>query len=355
MEKEKIWMKRWGLLGALLAAGCLLFAACGEEPVVPPQTYAITAENSADCTLEAPASAEAGQTVTVTAEVRSELKEVSGVFFNGAACTPAGEGTFTFVMPAEAVTLTASAQFVQTEILSDDVLYWDAASPGQIARAREEDASWAGDLFCFRFAEARNLQPSEITVTSLNPEVIPDEAIGDLSLHSVNMGSMRDYGTFRVSLGKVSPGTAYLAVQAKSSSVTRIDAVVIKKVQVVEYGQIVQETWNETVNVDLSQVFDRYQGITVQIYDADAPYSADDFGVTEIADREMMTLTLAYVPGHRYSFSVYYLDKAGKAVFLDLPGEVYGEGSETTGFAHYKSPFLTFALPDTSITIAATD
>ena len=271
-------------------------------------------------------------------------------------------------MPAEAVTLTASAQFVTLDRVFDRLgtvradgdplrrrVVLGCRSPGQIARAREEDASWAGDLFCFRFAEARNLQPSEITVTSLNPEVIPDEAIGDLSLHSVNMGSMRDYGTFRVSLGKVSPGTAYLAVQAKSSSVTRIDAVVIKKVQVVEYGQIVQETWNETVNVDLSQVFDRYQGITVQIYDADAPYSADDFGVTEIADREMMTLTLAYVPGHRYSFSVYYLDKAGKAVFLDLPGEVYGEGSETTGFAHYKSPFLTFALPDTSITIAATD
>ena len=96
MEKKRTKTKRWGGLGALLLTGCLLFAACGEEPVVPPQTYAITAESSADCTLEAPASAEAGQTVTVTAEVRSELKEVSGVFFNGAACTPAGEGTFYF-------------------------------------------------------------------------------------------------------------------------------------------------------------------------------------------------------------------------------------------------------------------
>lgn len=73
--------------------------------------------------------------MTVTVTSKSVLKTVAEVKANDTACTAGGDGTYTFTMPAENVTITVTMQSVQTEIPSDDVLSWRANAPDRIAKA----------------------------------------------------------------------------------------------------------------------------------------------------------------------------------------------------------------------------
>ncbi len=339
------------ILAALAACMCVclcfgIFAACddrsgnGEQPA----EYTITANNGTGYTVDAPASAKEGDTVTVTVSVSDELRTVQSVTANGTACTAGTDGSYTFTMPAENVTIAVSLGYIQTEMTNDDMAF-RASTPSQIAKARDED-TWAEQLIYFDFTENKNLSKNDVTVTSLNPNVIPQDAIDEIYLHSPSMGTMRDYGSFTIDLSKVSLGTAYIAVHAESSSATRIDATIIKKIDVVNYGEIDVETWDETVVLDLSDVFDRYNDITIQISDSDYQYGTTSQLVTVTAEQETMSVDIKYIPGHNYSVNVYYMDSTTERnVYFDLTE------SQTGMYAFYNDGDLTFTLAGQTINI----
>lgn len=339
------------LLAALAAclSVCLcfgIFAACGgnEGEETQPAEYTITAESGAGYSVDAPDTAKQGDTVTVTVSVSDELRTVQSVTANGTACTAGTDGKYTFTMPAENVTVAVSLGYIQTEMTSDDMAF-RASTPSQIAKAQEGD-TWADQIIYFDFTEDKNLGDDDVTVTSLNPDVIPQDAVEDIYLHSTNMGSMRDYGSFTIDLSQVSLGTAYIAVHAESSSVTRIDATIIMKIEVVNYGEINVETWDETVVIDLSKVFDRHDGITIQISDSDQQYGTTSQTVTAEADQETMSVDIKYVPKHNYRINVYYKDSSTERyVYFDLTE------SQTGMYAFYDDGNLTFTLPDQQINI----
>lgn len=334
------------LLIALIALCIALpLAACGNETPPPAETeYTITAADGADYSVDAPATAEEGATVTVTVTGKTVLKTVAEVRANDTACTAGGNGTYTFTMPAENVTITVTMQSVQTEIPSDDVLSWRANAPDQIAKAQEGD-TWAEQYFYFDFS--RQTRVDDLTVTSLNEDVIPADAIENACTRGD--GSWADYGYFVVDLSKVSLGAAYIAVQAD-------DMTIIKRVDVVEYGTIEYETWNVSVTFDLSEVFgEGYTGMFIQISDSDAPYGAKEpfyvkQDIDEATDEETITISVKYVPGHNYSVAVFYYDEQIKNANFPIPDTVGGPGT-WPDVPRYDSPNLTFTAEGQSITL----
>lgn len=333
------------LLIALIALCMALpLAACGNETPPPAETeYTITAADGADYSVDAPATAEEGATVTVTVTGKTVLKTVAEVRANDTACTAGGDGTYTFTMPAENVTITVTMQSVQTEIPSDDVLSWRANAPDRIAKAQEVD-TWAEQYFYFDFS--RQTRVDDLTVTSLNEDVIPAAAIENARTRGD--GSWADYGYFVVDLSKVSLGTAYIAVQAD-------DMTIIKRVDVVEYGTIEYETWTVSVTFDLSKVFGKgYTDMYIRISDADAQYGVkESFYVKRDIDEETITIPVEYVPGHNYSVAVFYDDKQiSNAAFPILDavdtGSVTGEDENLPRF---DNPYLTFTAEGQSITL----
>lgn len=329
------------LLIALIALCMALpLAACGNETPPPAETeYTITAADGADYSVDAPATAEEGETVTVTVTGKTVLKTVAEVKANDTACTAGGNGTYTFTMPAENVTITVTMQSVQTEIPSDDVLSWRANAPDRIAKAQEDD-TWAEQYFYFDFS--RQTRVDDLTVTSLNEDVIPADAIENACTRGD--GSWADYGYFVVDLSKVSLGTAYIAVQAD-------DMTIIKRVDVVEYGTIEYETWNVSVTFDLSEVFGKgYTDMFIQISDADAQYGVkESFYVKRDIDEETITISVEYVPGHNYSVAVFYDDgQISNAAFPIL--DAVGTGI-VPDVATFDNPYLTFTAEGQSITL----
>ncbi len=331
------------LLIALIALCMALpLAACGNETPPPAETeYTITAADGADYSVDAPATAEEGATVTVTVTGKTVLKTVAEVRANDTACTAGGNGTYTFTMPAENVTITVTMQSVQTEIPSDDVLSWRANAPDQIAKAQEGD-TWAEQYFYFDFS--RQTRVDDLTVTSLNEDVIPADAIENACTRGD--GSWADYGYFVVDLSKVSLGTAYIAVQAD-------DMTIIKRVDVVEYGTIEYETWNVSVTFDLSEVFgEGYTDMYIRISDADAQYGVKESfyvkrDIDESTDEETITIPVEYVPGHNYSVAVFYYDEQiSNAAFPIL--DAVGTGI-VPDVATFDNPYLTFTAEGQSI------
>lgn len=329
------------LLIALIALCMALpLAACGNETPPPAETeYTITAADGADYSVDAPATAEEGATVTVTVTGKTVLKTVAEVKANDTACTAGGDGAYTFTMPESDVTIAVTMQSVQTEIPADDTLTWRANAPGTIAKAQESD-TWAEQYFYFDFS--RQTRVDDLTVTSLNEDVIPADAIENACTRGD--GSWADYGYFVVDLSKVSLGTAYIAVQAD-------DMTIIKRVDVVEYGTIEYETWTVSVTFDLSKVFGKgYTGMFIQISDADAQYGVkESFYVKRDIDEETITIPVEYVPGHNYSVAVFYYDEQiSNANFPIL--DAVGTGT-VPDVATFDSPYLTFTAEGQSITL----
>ena len=332
---------------------CLSFgmlAACGggtkNDDKTQDTEYTITAQ-SEGCSFDGiPAQAKEGEKISFTVSVSDSLKTVEKVMANDNECTFA-DGKYSFTMPAQNVQVTATVGYVQKEILSDDALLWSANVPSQICKAREEDGSWPDQMVHFEFSEPKNVgYEGNVTVTSLNPEIIPQSALTNLYTNKLdNYNGFCDYGSFRISLDEVSLGTAYIAVHAKTSSVTPIDATIIKKIEVVNYGELQEETWQESVKVDLSRVYDEYKdnNIQIQISDPDHQYGTPIRMVTVAATVDVMPVTFDYIPNHNYSITVYYGEHPN-LVFFTLNESV-------TANATYQNGDLVFTQEGVTISV----
>ncbi len=343
--------KTFGLILTLLCL-CLSFgmlAACGggkkDDNKAQDTEYTITAQ-SEGCTFEGlPAQAKEGDKLTFTVSVSDSLKTVEKVMANDTECAFA-DGKYSFTMPAQNVQVTVTVGYVQKEVLSDDALLWSANVPSQICKARKEDGSQSQDVY-FEFSTPKNVgYEGNVTVTSLNPEIIPQSALTDLFVNKLdNYNGYCDYGSFEINLDKVSLGTAYIAVHAKTSSVTPIDATIIKKIEVVNYGELQEETWQENVEVDLSRVYDEFKdnNIMIQISDRDHLYGTPSRTVTVAASSDVMTVSFDYIPNHNYSITVYY-GESPKLVFFTLNESV-------TANATYQNGDLVFTQEGVTISV----
>lgn len=281
----------------MLMIGFLLIG-CGDKKQASPAQYNINLPTSDLYEISSShTTAQAGQTITLTIILESKVYAITEVLANDIVCEKTDEA-YTFSMPEEDVTIVVNTQI--QEINSDDGVLWATSAPNQIAKAQEGD-TWADDYIYFNFVE--NVNSPQYELVSTDENVIPNDAMS-VYFKDANMGSMKSGGSITIELDKVNLGTTYLIFHVHTSSGGYTDATITKKIEVVEYGQIEVTTWTNTINFDLSSIYDRYENINISISDQNSQYGTESNSVSLKPDNEKVTVDIQYVPGHAYSVSV---------------------------------------------------
>ena len=336
---------------------CTAFSACGERPPVTAETYKISVPNSADYTVESDkTSAEEGQEITLTVTLLNNELVLDKVFANDILCEENYDETFSFVMPAEDVTVRVETSQIQ-EILSSGIVSLDAKTPDYISMS--SGADWetgfiANEDIYFNLSSSI-LGRLSVEVTSTNEAVIPNSAF------TVDEGDsyMPTGGSVKIDLTKVQAGTTYVYIHVKSNGVSTVNDTLIKKIQVVEYGsldELIQPSaWKNSITFDLSKIVGKYDGITVRVYDFDAQYGAsDNEAIYTITDEEEYTLEFNYIKNHEYSVKVYYTEIPGDSQstkYFVLPNVMSGPSTSELGFNELKDGFVTFAFNGGSLKV----
>ncbi len=337
------------LSAAILGAGVLVACDGEEEPVeVTTTTYSITLpETSTIYTISADKStAEEGETITLTIQLTDTINYgIESVQYNTSNCTQVDETTYTFVMPASDVTISVTT-IEYEEVTSDNGASFRATTPNKVAKAQESDVSWAYDSFYIDF-DSTVINPS-VTITSSNESVISTDA---LTLYST--GGDGSYVTnlyYRLYLSTVEIGTTYLTFNIRSST-TGYSATLVKKIEVVEYGEdLYDETWSESITLNLaSSVTSRYNysEIRYQLYDTNRQYSSTiGTATTETPETSEHTINFTYVPNHEYSISAYVVDSDGRAdTWLTIGDVISGSDGQC------NDGYLTFNKENVSLTL----
>lgn len=332
-----------------LLAMTLGIAACGGEEKTETQTYSITCQTSDEYTLQASkASAEAGESISVTVTVKSEDKYLTGVQYNGEECTKEGDG-FVFTMPAENVTLTAVlGNYTQTTEngiakLEDEAtaVIVNGTYPGGILDTKTWKISVGLDASYMTMLNA--------SYESSNEEVLP---VGAISTENVQAsGSNVIVGAkIVIDTTKIKAGVSWLTATFKSGNNSSQKGTLVLKITVSESVQV--EYWNETLVFDVE---DFGADTTFYVYVSDRNYIENDevkqnqnFDELKAQDGKV-TVTFRYAPGHSYWLE-FGVNTADGVIWYDLSESVSG-GSSDTGFNQYKDKLLSFIEPDYTLNI----
>ena len=308
------------------------FAACddgepdpsgGEGTDPTPHSVTVEAPDGVDARASA-TTATAGVNVTVTVDAPAWL-DIASVEYNDKACTANTDGTYSFAMPDEDVTVEITVEDSGVSVDEDDGMTWISA-PAQIAPyeygSQTYEIHFGNDRINASIDSDGNLEYAE--VYSTNEAVIPADAIsGVRSTSGLNNGQYTS-AAFTVDLSKVSAGSATLVFNDTDN-----DRTIAKYVTVTEYGTIVPGTLDTAQfsfdlrfdlddlirgnylpdDVDLSTVY-----INFNVTDRDYIYgSAPEFGFAtesyrldlnaDQTDFENEIITIDYVIGHRYTMT----------------------------------------------------
>ncbi len=336
-----------------------------------PSTYTVEWFPSEQYTVDCPVTeAETGDTIRFTVAPANGVT-LTGVYANGIPCE--FDGTYYyFAMPEGGAIITVQTSPVSaggdggdggsetyTEVLVSGDLSWRSDTPDEMPTAETGD-EYATYRLYFDFAESKYLSGDSVTLTSLTTDVLPQEALGEVSLWSDNMGNRYAYGYFDVDLLTANPGTAYISVHVDADmGGTSIDDTIVKKIDIVPYSEFTSEVWTETVTVNIPDWAD-YEGLTIQVsndtmwkYGLSADiYTVEVTGETTVIEAE-------YLPkGGGLGITVYYdnpnYGEPGESQlsFIELP-EVVGEGSTATDLVRFDGSYAYFPLPNGSIEITA--
>lgn len=341
----------------LLVVGGVLLTACGEEPEQP-KTYSITLPSSNDYVVEADKqTAQEGESVTLTVTLNNAELEIISVSANDEACDQQSQGTYVFTMPAADVAITVRTQQIQ-EVYQSGIVSWAEDVPTYVSAANDGE-TWGTVDFDF-VLDYQIYGGIDATITSTNQDVISNDVLEDLQVTS-SSAYLTSEGGFTLNCTDLHPGTTYLIMQLKSGSVSAVNDTLIKKVVVVEYGELDQyyqpQLWDASVTVNLpSSDFAEFGKITVQVNDMDQPYGVSNslglFTAELQEGSESVTLNIKYFKGHDVHLNVYfYSDEYRQNMFFDLPEVVTGFGSSETGFNTYIDGVLSFAYNGGSISI----
>lgn len=353
----------------LLCLSGVLLVACGEDKTK--ESYYVNIPSSSDYTITVDGkelssfTANEGDEIALTVTVDAERKAIDSVLFNSTPCTFT-DGVYKFTMPAEDVNITVNLADVLMEVLTDDVLSWSKSVPDQISM-KEEGLSYNPDYrFNFNFSESVNIsnKAKDITITSSNQNVIPDDAF-TVNLTSSNKGTMMSGGEIVISTENINAGETYITLHVKPSSYsTNVDATIIKRVEVVPYGELPAPTyWKETLTLDLSKISskDLENGLLITVSDNNWLYGSGvtsfqewSFTVDDLDNDDCVTLEINYVQNHEFTVSLMPLTEGGSFTGASFElNETIGEGDSVNGFNQYVDGILTFVTPNSELTIKA--
>lgn len=357
-----------GLCAIFLISG-ITFAACGKEQKA--ETYTITLPSSTDYTVQSDVvTAEAGQTITLTVTLLNNEMVLEEVLANDIACTENYNGTFSFIMPNENVTISVQTSQLQ-EVHSTDFVWLDDDNLYTITMA-EEDVSYADtrDLN-ISFVDKQAMTIINETISSSNQEVIPDTAIifipvTDQDLHGSNGSNQILKGVIEIDPFQIHEGTSYLMMEFINGNNTIGDSnrgTLVVKITVVPYGELTLETVKETLVIDL---FSELQYSTGDVFclrigdrdhvDGSSNPNYVDYVLTMESGRRL-TVEFDYILGHKFWIRLVEGDtqpniQAGYIEEFIFDGGTV-EGDEEGKYTGYYNNSLMYMEPNDRVTIDA--
>lgn len=296
----------------LCLSGVFLVACCGEEPA--PTTYNITLPNSADYTVESDKEvAEFGQEVTLIVTLLNDELVIEDVLANGISCEENYNGTFSFTMPAENVSITVQTSRLQ-EVHSTEFVWLD---DGNLYTITEDgDGTFDGDTrdINITFAEKQGMTIINEAITSSNQNVIPDAAINfepitDININGSSGSSEILKGVIEINPFEIHAGTTYLTMEFVNGNYSYGSSnrgTLIVKITVVPYGELTLETVREELVIDLFSELQYQTGdiFCLRIGDSDhvdgsSNPSYVDYVLTMDSIREL-SVEFDYILGHSY-------------------------------------------------------
>lgn len=296
----------------LCLSGVFLVACCGEEPA--PTTYNITLPTSADYTVESDKEvAEFGQEVTLIVTLLNDELVIEDVLANGISCEENYNGTFSFTMPAENVSITVQTSRLQ-EVHSTEFVWLD---DGNLYTITEDgDGTFDGDTrdINITFAEKQGMTIINEAITSSNQNVIHDTAINfepitDININGSSGSSEILKGVIEINPFEIHAGTTYLTMEFVNGNYSYGSSnrgTLIVKITVVPYGELTLETVREELVIDLFSELQYQTGDTFCLRIGDSDHvdgssnpSYVDYVLTMESIREL-SVEFDYILGHSY-------------------------------------------------------
>lgn len=312
-----------------------------------------------------PEGAYEGDTVTFTVALTNPADsvlnyvEIYGSEMKYNRLTPAGDGSYSFTMPAEPVRVTVDADYYPDND-TDNFLTWDEDNP---TTAEKWIPHYDGDMYfdSDNLSLVANVTDDpkgtggwfnhhEERAFSLNEDVIPNDA---LTITYDEEGNRNDAYMFTVDIdrSKINAGTAKIVLVVENGSSFGDESVLACTITVTErepYETV--EIWTETIIFDVSAIEndehteDLYFVFTDKDYD-DNTYAQQSQTILEteyeIVDGKV-ELTINYVVGHEYEITLDYRMGEPKPATPDISFQD-SDGGE------YQSGVLTFSKDGGSI------
>lgn len=312
-----------------------------------------------------PEGAYEGDTVTFTVALTNPADsvlnyvEIYGSEMKYNRLTPAGDGSYSFTMPAEPVRVTVDADYYPDND-TDNFLTWDEDNP---TTAEKWIPHYDGDMYfdSDNLSLVANVTDDpkgtggwfnhhEERAFSLNEDVIPNDA---LTVTYEEEGNRNDAYMFTVDIdrSKINAGTAKIVLVVENGSSFGDESVLACTITVTErepYETV--EIWTETIIFDVSAIEndehteDLYFVFTDKDYD-DNTYAQQSQMILEteyeIVDGKV-ELTINYVVGHEYEITLDYRMGEPKPATPDISFQD-SDGGE------YQSGVLTFSKDGGSI------
>lgn len=260
-------------------------------------SYTITYTNGTGYTLSGVTTAKAGDKVTVTVNVTEYDVQVTSVKYNNSACSKADNGKYSFTMPSQNVTVSATSEKI-TAIEEDRPVSWQQEGALQIAKTTG-NAQIKYDVTNTLCTDA------DVTVTSTNQTVIPSNAITQ-SNTTVSMGSQINGGIITIDLTKVSVGKTFIILDFDNNTSTSSDGTIIKEVEIVPEGELEENIAEVSITFNLLG-FSSPLPDDLYIYFVDTDHIPD----SAIPERQDLDITvdeqenqLSFVVGHTYNIFV---------------------------------------------------
>ena len=289
-----------------------------------------------------------GDVVTFNVTASAGYK-IDKVFANSVECTLNADGSYSFTMPEEPVTVTATASAISvvpgpdddnddvttdpaptTEKLTDDFMSFTGFCPDKIsAFANNYNAKVT---YTVSFSRTININSAEDStkLRSSDQNVIPDSA---LTVWLDKDGTVTSGATISIDLNAIRPGTAYVSFYAENDISTSQNAEVTKKIEVVAENtlEIPRQTVTFTVTISDAKINELKEvapnGLILSVNDrnnlysyAEGKASSKEFTLDLNAiENDILTITFEdFAVGHNYSVSISYRKPDGYYSFVDV-------------------------------------
>lgn len=313
-----------------------------------------------------PEGAYEGDTVTFTVALTNPADSsilgvtVEPAFDSSFDLTETSDGFYSFIMPADDVTVVIDAKTYET-VLSNGGVSFSTDNPTAISVNGSNDTVWGGpdgtDLInvwtfdlSFNWSYTAALS-SRSYVTSSNQDVIPADAISELEEGDKGSSAWIHGASFYIDPSKINAGTTWLEIYLQSNNSSSSKGTLYVKITVTEEGVIQKtEKWTETVVFELESGVDTD---TLVLYFKDENY-ADNLDSQEYqyfypedytVDNGEITVEIEYVKGHTYS--VY--------AAINGTGDSYELGNTVVNGGSYTDGALTFEREGVTINITVYD